>query len=114
MAGGAVVAADVPRHNLELVPQTSIDLKTELRKLTSDSRSRARQQKDTERQQMAILRAAETELLATSDAEMAVFKDIPVKETFHRGQAHAASARLQLEWFPPCAELAQALLSGPA
>lgn len=108
MAGGALVAADAPRQNVELVPLTSIDLKAELRKLTSESRSQSRQQKEAERQQMDILHAAETQLLATSAEDMAVFTDVPIKETFHRGQTHSASGRLQLEWFPPCAELAQA------
>ena len=107
MPGGAIVAADAPRSSGELVAVSGLDFRVELRKLSSEYRSQSREQREAERQQMEILQAAETQLLAESDA-MAVFTDVPVKETFHRGQTHAASARLQLEWFPPGAELAQA------
>ncbi|CAE7193763.1 unnamed protein product, partial [Symbiodinium sp. CCMP2456] len=92
VAGGAVVAADAPRHNMELVPQTSIDLRDELRKLTSEQRSRSRQQKEAECQQMEIMRAAETQLLATSAADVAVFTDVPVKEGLsHSGRVSGRS-----------------------
>ena len=107
MAGGAIVAPDVARPNMEVVPLTGLDFKAELRKLSSECRSESRDHRDVERQQMEILRAGEAQLLATSEG-MAIFPDVPVQETFQRGQTDAASARLQLEWFPPCAELAQA------
>ncbi|CAE7262689.1 unnamed protein product [Symbiodinium microadriaticum] len=107
VAGGAIVAPDVARPNMEVVPLTGLDFKAELRKLSSECRSESRDHRDVERQQMEILRAGEAQLLATSEG-MAIFPDVPVQETFQRGQTDAASARLQLEWFPPCAELAQA------
>ena len=102
---GAIVLQDALRHDVELVPSRSHDLREELRQVASEYRSSAKKKRQEERDMQIALQAAEQEVLIASQ-DACVFPEVRASDTFLRG--HESPEMRHLRWFPPCAEMAQA------
>ena len=101
---GAIVAQDAPRQHEELVPVFCRDLKEDLREITSSCRLESKKRRQAQQAELAELEAAERAVLEAEDIQL--FRAVPSASTFLRGQKPEYG--LQMNWFPPCAEMTQA------